>query len=148
MSTLGRGRTPRRGQAGSAAVEVVIGVPAFILLVSLVLLGGRLAITHQAVQSAASDAARAASLSRTASAARAAATQAAHASLDNQQVRCAATQVAVDANGFLTPAGTPASVSVAVSCTVRLGDLGLPGESTRVVTATMSSPLDTYRGRR
>ena len=59
-------------QAGSAAVEAAIGVPVFLLLVSLAFLGGRLAITHQAVQSAASEGARLASLARTAPEARAA----------------------------------------------------------------------------
>ena len=58
--------SPRfRDERGSATVETVIGVPAFLLLIGLLVLGGRIAIASQVVQAAASDAARAASLART-----------------------------------------------------------------------------------
>jgi len=56
-------------ERGSATVEAVIGVPAFLLLLGLLIVGGRVAIAHQVVQSAASDAARAASIARTQTAA-------------------------------------------------------------------------------
>ncbi len=45
----------RRDERGSAAVESVIGVPAFALFVGLIIFGGRTAITHGAVESAAAD---------------------------------------------------------------------------------------------
>ena len=61
---------PTRDERGSATVEAVIGVPAFLLLIALLVLGGRIAIAHQVVQAAASDAARAASIARTAASAR------------------------------------------------------------------------------
>ena len=48
----------RRPETGSAAIEAAVGLPAFMLLVALVLLGGRLAIATQAVQASASEAAR------------------------------------------------------------------------------------------
>jgi Flp pilus assembly protein TadG len=48
----------RRDERGSAALEAAIGVPAFALFVGLVIFGGRTATTHQALQSAAADAAR------------------------------------------------------------------------------------------
>ena len=141
---------PTRGgwDRGSASVEAVIGVPAFLLLVGLLVLGGRTAIAHQSVQAAAADAARAASIARTQSAASTDATVAARSSLSNQHLDCAATTVTVDLGGFSTPVGTPGQVSVTVSCALRLGDLGLPGVTgTKTITATMTSPLDTYRGR-
>ena len=65
------------GERGSASLEAAIIVPAFGLFVALIVLGGRTALAHQVVQSAASDAARSASLERTVSAARNAATDAA-----------------------------------------------------------------------
>jgi len=138
-----------RNERGSAAVEAVIGVPAFLLLLGLLVLGGRVAIAHQAVQTAAADAARAASIARTESAARTDATSAAGQSLANQQQDCAATTVTLDTSGFATTVGTAAQVAATVSCDLDLGSLGIPGlTGTRTVTATMSSPLDSYRERR
>ena len=59
-----------RDERGSAAIEAVIGVPAFLLFVGLIIFGGRTATTHQSVETAAADAARSASLERTSSSAR------------------------------------------------------------------------------
>ncbi len=138
----------KRNDRGSAAVEAVIGVPAFLLLIGLLILGGRTAIAHQAVQAAAADAARAASIARTVTAARSDASRAAHTSLTNQHLHCAATTVTVDTSAFGTPVGTPGQVSATVTCALRLDDLGLPGlTGTKPIAATMFSPLDTYRGR-
>lgn len=139
---------PNRDERGSAALEAVIGVPALLLLVGLLVLGGRTAIAQQAVQAAAADAARAASIARTASVARSGASNAAHTSLVNQNLDCATTTVTVDTAAFSTPVGTPGRVSATVTCGLRLGNIGLPGiAGTKTITATMSSPLDTYRGR-
>ena len=55
----------QRGERGSAVIEAVVGVPAFMLFVLLIIAGGRLAIAQQAVEAAAADAARAASIART-----------------------------------------------------------------------------------
>lgn len=139
---------PKRNERGSASVEAVIGVPAFLLLVGLLVLGGRNAIAEQAVQAAASDAARAASIARTVSQARTDATTAARYSLANQDLDCVTTNVAIDTAAFNTSVGTPGQVSATVTCALRLDDIGLPGlAGTKTITATMSSPLDTYRGR-
>lgn len=138
----------KRDERGSAAVEAVIGVPALLLLVGLLVLGGRTAIAQQAVQAAAADAARSASIARTPAAARSTASHAAHSSLANQDLDCATTSVSVDTAAFGTPVGTPGRVSTTVTCALRLDDIGLPGlGGTKTITATMSSPLDTYRGR-
>lgn len=137
-----------RNERGSASVEAVIGVPAFLLLVGLLVLGGRQAIAQQAVQAAASDAARAASIARTATTARTDASTVARHSLANQDLDCATATVTVDTAAFATEVGTPGQVSATVTCALRLDDIGLPGVSgTKTITATMSSPLDTYRGR-
>ena len=140
--------TPARDERGSATVEAVIGVPAFLLLTALLVLGGRIAIATQAVQAAASDAARAASIARTAATARADATTAARHSLTNQDLDCATTSVTLDTSAFGTAVGTAGQVHATVTCGLPLGDLGVPGLSgTKTITATMSSPLDTYRER-
>lgn len=134
-------------ERGSASVEVVLGLPVFLLLVGLVILGGRTAIATQAVQAAASDAARAASISRTAGEAQAAAAAAGNAGVDQRNLTCLTLSVSADTSGFAVPVGTPATVSATVTCRVNLTGVDLPGLGEREVTATMVSPLDTYRGR-
>jgi Flp pilus assembly protein TadG len=139
---------PDNQDQGSAVVEAAIGAPAFLLFVALILLAGRVAIAHQGVESAANEAARTASIARTQGEADHNATTAAANTLESQDLRCVRSQVTVDTTGFATPVGTPASVTATVACTVNLSDLSLPGiPGTKTVTATMSSPLDTYRGR-
>lgn len=137
-----------RDERGSAAIEAAIGLPAFILFVGLIIAGGRLAIAHQALQSAAADAARTASISREASEAASAAREEATTSLNNQKVRCRRTQVSVDTSGFRVPTGQPADVTVTLTCRVDLADLSVPGvPGSRLIRATMSSPIDTWRER-
>ena len=138
----------RRDERGSASIEAVIGVPAFILFVGLIIFGGRSATTHQALESAAADAARSASIARTAPEAQQAAEQAARSSLNNQQIRCLAIDVAVDTDGFQTAVGKDATVAVTVTCRLDLTDLAVPGvPGSRTLRATMSSPIDTWRER-
>ena len=139
----------RRAEAGSAALEAAVGLPAFMLFVALVILGGRLAIANKAVQASAAEAARVASIARTQGDAARTATEAAKSSLANQQLHCTAATVTVDTTGFDLPVGTPAQVSATVTCRVPLGDLSLPGiPGHRTVSATSSSALDTFRERR
>ena len=140
------GRTRRR-ERGAAVIEVVILVPALGLFLALIIAGGRVALAHQAVEASASEAARAASISRTQGHAESLASAAAASSLTSQNTRCLSTTVAVDTSGFATPVGTPASVGATVTCQVDLAGLlpGLPGSMG--ITATVRSPLDTYRER-
>ncbi len=138
----------RRDERGSAAIEAAIGVPAFALFVGLIIFGGRTATTHEALQSAAADAARSASLARDADVARAEASEAATTSITNQQIGCSAISVDVDTSDFNKQPGVPGSVNVTVSCRLDLSDLALPGvPGSRVMRATMSSPIDTWRER-
>ncbi|CAN7514807.1 TadE family protein [Knoellia sp. LjRoot47] len=138
----------RDRERGSAVIEAVIGVPAFMLFVGLIVFAGRVAIANQAVGSAATEAARAASIARTQGQAGDSAETAAASALNNQRVNCRSTTVSVDTSGFASPVGTPASVRATVTCVVNLSDLSVPGvPGTRTVTATMTSPLDTYRER-
>ena len=147
-STKVRVSTTTNDERGSAAIEVVLLVPALMFLLLFAVAGGRVAIAHGSVEQAAADAARAASIARTASSAQATAAEAARATLANQGLSCTSLTVTLDTSGFATPVGTPANVAATVSCTVRLSDLAVPGLPDRVITATVSSPLDIYRGRR
>lgn len=140
----GEQRTRPRGERGSAAIEAVILAPAMILFVLLVIAGGQVALARQSVQAIAADTARTASLERTAPAAQNAALATAHHALD-QQVACASRDITLDLKAFGTPVGTPASVSATVTC--RVETLGLPGLPSVTVSATVQSPIDSYRGR-
>jgi len=139
----------RCNERGSAVLEAAIGLPAFLLFIGLILFAGRVAIATQAVDSAAAQAARTASLARTQSTAQSTAHSAATSSLAGQHVNCTRTKVSVDTDGFTAPVGQPATVTANVTCVVNLADLAVPGiPGTRTVTATASSPIDTYRERR
>lgn len=137
-----------RDERGSAAIEAAIALPAFILFLGLIIAGGRLALAHQALQSAAADAARTASIARDAGDANTSAQQEAATSLNNQNLRCRSTQVSVDTSGFRVPTGQAADVTVTLTCRVDLADLSVPGvPGSRLIRATMSSPIDTWRER-
>ena len=153
--TTGRDtRTPtprtwrRRGERGSAAIETVVIVPAFLLFVLLILYAGRVAVTRQAVQAAAAEAARAASIARSSAEAQRDGAGGAAAALRNQGLPCRSQRVVLDTTGFAAPVGAPATVTATVTCQLDLADLTLPGlPGSRTVTATMTSPIDTYRER-
>jgi Flp pilus assembly protein TadG len=143
-----RVRFRKRDERGSAAVEAAIGVPAFMLFIGLIIFAGRTAVAHQAVESAAADAARSASIARTSSAASGEAKQAARTSLANQQLACVDVQVNVDTGAFTKPVGQAATVEVTVECRLDLSDLSVPGvPGSRVVRGSMTSPLDSWRER-
>jgi len=136
-------RARRRGERGSAALELVIVAPALLLVLGLVIAGGRLSGARQGVATAAGDAARAASVARGPTDAQAAATASASAALGDEGLACAPLSVTVDTTDFV-PGG---SVGVTVGCTAQLGTL-VPGalSGTHEVHAHASAVIDTYRG--
>lgn len=137
-----------RVDAGSATTEAVIVLPALGLLLALLVMGGRVVLAGHSVEAAAAEAARAASLARTQPQAETDARALAAATLSSEALDCRTTTVEVDTRGFASPPGTPATVAATVTCQVPLADLALPGvPGTRTVTATVTSPLDTYRER-
>lgn len=141
-------RPRARDERGSAAIEAVIGVPAFLLFVGLIIFGGRTATTHQSVETAAADAARSASLERTSTSAKTQAISAATTSLSNQGIHCLDIDVTVDASQFSRAVGEAATVSVTVQCRLDLSDLSIPGvPGSRLIRATSTSPIDTWRER-
>lgn len=148
MKLMSRLRQRCRGDGGSVTVELAVIAPGLLLLLALMIAAGRIALAGGAIDQVASDAARAASISRTAGQARSAATDAAHQVIGEQHLACQDTTVAVDTTGFTVPVGQPAQVRVDVTCAVALSDLALPGlPGTRTLTSTFTSPLDPFRAR-
>lgn len=133
---------------GSASVEVAVLTPMVLLVLVLVLAGGRIVTAHAALDTATTSAARAASIARTASAAQQQATATAEAALREHGVHCAQRQVAVDSSGFARPTGQPGTVAVHAACAVLLADLALPGMPGSIpLRSNAASPLDPYRER-
>lgn len=131
------------GQRGAAAIELVLVTPVLIVLLMFVVAGGRVADARGQVDGAARDAARAATLARSATGAEREGTNAAETRLHDAGVECRSLVVQVDATRFAA-GGT---VTATVTCAVDLGDLTLlaiPG--TRSVTAAAAEPVDVYRG--
>jgi Flp pilus assembly protein TadG len=139
----------RRGgrDGGSVSLEMAILGPGFLVFIAALVFGGRVAVAGQAVDQAASEAARTASVARGKVEADSTAKAAAQVTLQQQGLQCQNLNVEVDTSGFARPVGTPASVSVVVTCDVRLGDLSPALTISRTVTGSASSPLDTYRQR-
>ena len=136
-------RRPQSRDRGSAAAELVLVTPFLFLLLLFAVAAGRLVQGKLDVDSAAQQAARAASEARTPAAASAQAQQVAQAALARQSVTCDPAVITPDLGDF-TPGGV---VTVQVSCTVQLSGLSLlhiPGSET--ITASASSPIDVYRG--
>jgi Flp pilus assembly protein TadG len=136
------------GERGSTTLELVVWAPGLLLIVALLTVAGRVNGANAAVEQAATDAARTASIARSSGAAQRAAATSAQATLAGQGLQCTATTVTVDTSGFAAPPGQPATVTATVSCPVRLADLAVPGlPGTRTVTHTAASSLDTFRER-
>ena len=90
-----------RRDRGSATLEMAIATPVMLLLISLMVLAGRVAVAGNTVTTVAGNAAREASLARTAGAASAVATSSARAALAAQAINCqGGGNVAVDVSGF------------------------------------------------
>ena len=137
-----------RGDRGSTTLEAVIIMPTFMLFVALIIAAGRVQMARQSVDAAAVEAARAASISRTAGEAQTRASASGNQALTNQGLRCTTTSVSIDTSGYSVPVGTPASVSATIVCILDVSDVAIPGlPGTITITRSASSPLDTYRGR-
>lgn len=137
-----------RNERGSATLELVIVVPAFLLIISTVLMAGRVMLAHQAMQAVANDAARAASIAKTSGTAQSDAALAAKLSLDTNRLKCVTTTVSVDTSEFSKPAGSAASVTATVTCVLGLADISLPGiPGSLTISKVGLSPIDTFRER-
>jgi len=122
------------------SVELVLLTPLLLVLLAFVLLVGRLVDLQLQVESAAHQAARAASQQPDPAAAAAAAARFG----DDLAARCGAPSVAMDTSRW-GPGGT---VTATVSCQAALADLTLlPVPSTVSVDASFTSPIDRFAAR-
>lgn len=136
-------RRTRARDGGSAAAELVLVTPLLIVVLLLIVATGRLVDARLQVDSAAMQAARAASLARDPAAAVSQADATAQAALASEHITCDPLQVSPDTAAF-HPGG---QVTVQVTCTVSLAGLALlhvPGS--QALTARATSPIDVYRG--
>ncbi|GAQ65415.1 MULTISPECIES: TadE/TadG family type IV pilus assembly protein [Streptomyces] len=137
-----------RSDEGSAAIEAAIILPSLIMFLCLAIAGGRLVTSGAKIDSAAEDAAREASIHRTAASAQGAAQAAAADALNDQGITCASASVRIDTGGLSVPVGQVGTVTATVTCTVNLSDLLLPGvPGARTLTSTATSVVDQYRQR-
>ncbi|MFE0852125.1 TadE/TadG family type IV pilus assembly protein [Streptomyces mutabilis] len=139
----------RRGLAddsGRIALEFVLWVPAVLVFFALAMTAGRIITADNAVDAAAADAAREASLARTAGQAHPRAVAAAQAAFAERKLHCSSTSVTVDTSGFSAPLGAYGAVTARVRCTVQLADLG-SGFGSKTVESSFTSVIDRYRQR-
>ncbi len=142
-------RLLRERESGSYALEMAVSAPIILILIAVLIATGRVSRANTSVDQAAYSAARAASIARAPGQATTDARAAAATVLGQQGTTCpGGLSVTVNTAGFNLDPGTPAQVSAAVSCTVTLGDLAIPGlGGSRTLQATAVSALDTYRSR-
>lgn len=157
MTDMGRHRTGRgqrhvasragvrlagRMDAGFSSLELIILTPVVLTMLLLVIGFGRLTHGRQLVQQAAAAAARAATLDSNPGQANTDAAQTAHDILAQAGVSCHTFTASVDTSDF-QPGG---QVTVTVTCTASLSDLGMVGfPGAKTLTASATSPLEQYR---
>lgn len=135
-----------RDERGSAALEVVVLVPALMALVGLVVGGARIWSARATVDEAAHRAARTATVISDARTSAAVGRAAGMANLDDMPCRPAV--VELDTAVLSRPPGSPGHVTATATCTVALADLLVPGLPGRItLTADAVSVADRYRGR-
>ncbi len=93
------------GDRGSASLELVIWGPVLLLIVSVIIYAGRVAQAGLTVESAAGEAARAATVADNRAQANTRAEAAAAAALSSAGLKCASVSVSVDTSEWNRPAG-------------------------------------------
>lgn len=142
-----------RSERGAASLELVILAPMLFAILSLILMFGRYAETEGEIDQAARDAARAATAQNDSTQISPIADSVVSDTLDGAPSSCrdsATVTTTPSPNAYQGPdENDPAAVgwiSVEVTCTLDLSDLGpLPLQDVQL-TRTFSSPLDQYRG--
>lgn len=146
LTTVPRGR--REDEWGSATVELAVITPLVLLVLTLLVAGGRIVTAHASLDAATTAAARAASLARTPATATSAAHSTSATTLHQQGLACHDTSLQADTTALATGPGTGGQVTVTSRCTVALADLlapGLPGGLP--LASEAASPLDPYRSK-
>ena len=132
---------PLSKERGSTTLEAAIVVPVTLLIILIIVMGGRIAMANQAINAVAS-------LARDVSSAHRIANATATTSLESNGLHCTSQDVRLDTSGLHAEAGTRRTVGATVTCTVELRDITFPGmPSSTTLTATASSPVDPYRER-
>lgn len=152
MTRRGRGPTrrirTRLDESGALSVEFALVAPVLVLVLLLLVAGGRIALASTGVESAAAAAAREASLALTSAEAQTNATETASRNLTQSGYDCVTLSVSIDDAGLFTPLGETGTVTATVTCVLNLADIALPGlGGTRTLTATGESPVDSFRER-
>jgi len=133
-------------ERGSESVELAILLPVALLVIAMLVVGARIALSGGRISGVAGIAARDASLTRTAADAQQTATTSATDALAEEGITCTDLKVQVDTSGYSEAPGTPAVVSVDVWCTVSLADIGIAGlPGSRTLHDRATSPLDPAR---
>ncbi|WP_053672660.1 TadE/TadG family type IV pilus assembly protein [Streptomyces sp. H036] len=133
---------------GALSLEAIILFPVILMTLLLVIALGRIGSANNAVDTAARNAARAASLERNGNTASSAGSQMARSVLGQQGLECTSTSISISTGGFSAQIGEPASTTATVTCTVRLSDVGLPGlPGSKTLTSSFTSSIDSYRQR-
>jgi Flp pilus assembly protein TadG len=131
-----------RRDRGTATTELVILTPLVLIIMLFAVVAGRMVNAKLDIDSAARQAARAATLARDPGSAAAAARTTATAVLSDRHIACTATSVSVDTTAF-RPGG---HVEVSVTCQIALSTVsgfGLPGD--KRYRSSFVSPLDPWR---
>jgi Flp pilus assembly protein TadG len=121
------------------ALELVLLVPAFVVLLVFVTLCGRMGRTAQVVHHAAERAARAASLARTPAGAQAAASAALNGNVSSGDLACEPPAL------FYGDDGHVHTVTVRVRCTTSAAGLAPLTTTGKTYTAAATEPFDLYR---
>lgn len=133
-----------RDDHGLATVELVLMTPVLFLVLSFLVVAGRLATVRGDVAAASRDAARAASRAATYDQATLEARTTAEASLGGRDVTCQNLTVTLGDPGTFRAGGTAAAT---VTCDVSLADVAIPGvPGQRRITDDSVEVIDTYRG--
>lgn len=133
---------------GALSLEAMVLFPVLIMVLLLVVAAGRVTSSHNAVDSAARNASRAASLERNGGSASSAGQETAREVLAQQGLQCTSTSVSISTGGFSARIGEPASTTATVTCVVNLSDIALPGlPGSKTMTSSFTSPIDSYRQR-
>lgn len=139
---------PAAADRGSSSVELAVLTPVVLLIVLLAVAAGRVSTAHQAVDHAATVAARDATLARTPAVAHSAATATANRLLAERDLTCTHIRLTVATGDFTGGPSMPGRVRVDVACELPLADLALPGlPGNATVTSSFTSVTDPYRGR-
>ena len=133
-----------RGDRGFATIELVLMTPVLFLVLSFLVVAGRLATVRGDVAAASRDAARAASRAATNEQATLDARTTAEASLGGRAVTCQNLTVTLGDPATFRAGGT---VAATVACDVALTDVAIPGlPGQRRISDDSVEVIDTYRG--